>query len=113
MFYIDKDYESDLRMDFGKIVPFTNNWYDVLPSFFLYKLRLLPVAGLYVVTKEQYRPDLVSFSIYGDVQYKQLLMEYNSIISHLDIIIGLQLSYPSLADMEDIFYSLNAAQVTS
>ena len=110
MFFIDTSYESSERMDLGKLCPFISNYYDVLPSYMLFKLKSLPIKGVTLVStsnvSEEFRPDLISYRLYGDIKYKCLLMEYNSLISHLDVKIGTEIKYPSLADMDDLYYSL-------
>lgn len=113
MFYIDTAYQSNDRLDQGKLLLFQDNWYDNIPSYFMYKIKSLPIAGTLVVTNQIFRPDLISFDIYGDVQYKGWLMIYNDIIKKEDIISGRTIRYPSVASMETVYFTLTALQAGS
>lgn len=104
MFAPNTSFSSTLVFDIGKIMEFNNGFYDILTSVFVEKLRKLPVAGTYRVTTERFRPDLISYRIYGAEQYKIVLMLYNNLSSYLEIIPGLTLSYPSMNNIESILF---------
>lgn len=104
MFAPDVSFDSPLQFDLGKLMEFKEGFYDILSSTFCEKLLKLPVAGTYRVTVERFRPDKISYILYGDEQYKMMLLMYNSLSSYLDIVPGLDLVYPSLHDMEAILF---------
>jgi hypothetical protein len=110
MFYLNSESDAALKFDPDKVQPFTEDFYDVIPSMFHFKFMQLEPAGVYMVTYDAYRPDLISYKIYGHVQYKMLLMEYNSLFSVVDLVSGTLLKYPALASMENILLSLKAEE---
>lgn len=112
MFYVDLDYESLDRYDFAKFMEWTNDCHDILNSYFVSKLKNMPSAGEYVVQAEEHRADLLSYNIYGDIQYWWVVMLYNNILDTEDIEAGLTVMYPSLSDLEDLFFSLKALERT-
>jgi hypothetical protein len=109
MFFIDTTVTSKTRFDRRKLVNFTTNvGYDILDSYFVNQLVDLPIAGQYQVFGDESRPDLISYNIYGHVQYWWILMIYNEVWDELEITAGTKWNYPSLADLEDLFFSLRA-----
>lgn len=104
MFAPDLSFDSPLTFDIGKIIEWNGGFYDILTSTFAEKLLKLPVVGTYQVTTERFRPDLISFRIYGSEQFKIPLLLYNNLTSFLDIQPGLILNYPSLTAMEQILF---------
>ena len=80
MFYINTDYISDEKYDLAKFLPFETDNFDVLNSYFLENLKNLNQVGVFTITVEEYRPDLISNKIYGTVSYWELLLLYNDII---------------------------------
>lgn len=104
MFTPDLSFNSELTFDFGKIIEFNEGFYDILTSTFIEKLMQLPILGTYHVTTERFRPDLISYRLYGSEQYKLMLLMYNSMTSPLEIVPGVVLSYPSLNSMEQILF---------
>ena len=104
MFTPDVSFKGDLVFDIGKIMEFNEGFYDILTSTFCEKLKSLPVFGVYKVVTERFRPDLISYRIYGDEQYKLILMMYNGLVSHKEIIPGIELIYPSLSSIESILF---------
>jgi len=120
MRYIDTDYESDLRYDIPKFCSLEEDVFDIMDSFLfekvsaIYKRQFdvkdLAVDGVYEVTTQEYRPDIISYEIYGDTQYWWLLMDFNNIIDIFSIVTGVQIQYFSLSELEDIYFSLNGLQ---
>lgn len=104
MFAPDTSFDSSLSFDIGKIMEFKEGFYDILTSTFVEKLRNLPIAGSYRVTTERFRPDLISYRIYGSEQYKIMLLLYNNMSSYMDIVPGITLLYPSIRSMESILF---------
>lgn len=121
MQYIDTNYSSDLRYDIPKFAPHTENIIDILDSYLFEKIsgyykeqiniKDLSVDGVFEVTTQEYRPDLISAEIYeGDTQYWWLLMEFNDIINFMQIVSGTQIKYFDINQLEDIYFSLNSRQ---
>ena len=110
MFYIDAAYESDVRYDLAKFLRQENDNYDPLTSQFLYSLKELTSAGQVTVTVEEYRPDLLSFRVYDSCQYWWILLAYNDIVDVRDLIAGRILLYPSVSDIESIYFNLKSLE---
>ncbi len=104
MFAPNTSFNAEPVFDLGKILEFNEGFYDILTSVFVEKLLQLPVAGTYSVTTERFRPDLISYKIYGSEQYKLMLMLYNSLNSYTEVVPGITRSYPSLSSMEAILF---------
>lgn len=104
MFAPDTSFDSTLVFDIGKTMEFNEGFYDILTSTFAEKLSKLPVKGTYRVVTERFRPDLISYRIYGAEQFKIILLMYNGLNSHLDIVPGITLLYPSMRDIEAILF---------
>lgn len=112
LFYLDTSINSSERFDMASFMAYTDN-YDPLTSQFLALLNAIPVSGRYSVSFEISRPDLISFSIYGDTQYWWILLMYNNIISVEDISVGDILLFPSLNDLESLYFSLRTKERAS
>lgn len=110
LFFIDLEKETDKRFDISKFFEFTDN-YDPLSSGFVSSLKSISMGGLYTITKEDGRPDLISNNIYGDTQYWWILMLYNDYVIVEDFKIGEQIKYPSLTELEDLYFSLKVKQL--
>lgn len=108
MYYFDFDYESEERYDPAKYMEFTEGAFDILTSYFINELQKLPVNGIFQVTSEFNRPDLASTKIYGLTKYWWLILLYNNLSSPWELVIGLELSYPSINDIENLYFSLKA-----
>lgn len=104
MFSPDTSFNAEPVFDLGKIIEFNEGFYDILTSVFVEKLLQLPVTGTYTVTTERFRPDLISYNIYGSEQYKLMLMLYNNLSAYTDLVPGVTLSYPALSSMEAILF---------
>lgn len=111
MYFLNLDKTFKKRMDFGKFMNFDNNCFDILTSFFPYKLSNLKVQGEYLVQSDEKKPDLISHRIYGDTQYWWILMLYNSVFDPQDVVTGLVLKYPSINDIEKLYLSLKSEEV--
>ncbi len=109
MFFINNELQTDERYDAAKFIEFLNeDNYDILNSFFMLEVKTLPEVGKYVVSAEEFDPALISFRIYGATQFWQLILIYNDILSFEDIVAGVILRYPSIDDMENVYFRLNA-----
>jgi hypothetical protein len=83
---------------------------DPLTSEFLRLMPTLSSSGRYTVQDEEGRPDLLSYRIYGDTQYWWILLYYNSIIDVESLTLNTIVSYPSLTDLESLYFSLSAKE---
>lgn len=110
MFYINLEYISKDRYDLGKLIEWNEDNFDVLNSYFLENLKTLPTKGVFTITVEEERPDLISYKIYGTVLYTHLIMLYNDIIDLSDLKTGRSLNYFSVADLESLYFSLKTLQ---
>lgn len=107
MFYINPKYISKDRYDLGKLLDWKEDNFDVLTSYFLEHFKDLPVKGVFTITVEEERPDLISYKIYDTVQYTHLIMLYNDIIDLEELKTGRLLNYFSVSDLESLYYSLS------
>jgi hypothetical protein len=120
MRFINTTYKTDVRYDIPKFCDHTENVLDILDSYVFEKvssyyeerisLKDLSIEGIFTVTTQEFRPDKISYEIYKSHQYWWLIMEFNNIINIFDIVSGLELNYFNLAELEDIYFSLNSRQ---
>lgn len=106
-FNIDNDSDVEDRYDLSKFLRFTDTS-DPLTSEFLFEVTKLKVYGNYVVVTEENRPDLVSYYIYGDVSLWWLILFFNEKTQWWDLNNGDKIRYPSLTDLEDLYFRLSA-----
>lgn len=111
MYYINTDRNIEKRYDIAKFVewyipPFDTPVYDILCSYFWNQVVNLPQGGVFVVSGEEKRPDLISYKIYRDTQYWWIILLYNRLTSNEDITAGMELKYPLLVDMEALYFKL-------
>jgi hypothetical protein len=105
-FFINLDKDGPTRLEPSKFFSYTDN-YDPLTSYFLSELRNLPAAGYFTITGgEEGRPDNLAHKVYRDTQYWWLLMAYNDITNINQFTIGLELKYPSISAVENLYFSL-------
>lgn len=112
-FFINLDLISKERFDAGKFFEYVGDNYDPLTSSFLAQLENLSEFGRYVVAGEDNKPDLVSYRIYGDTQYWWLLLYYNKRLEYTEFATGDIVRYPSLADLENIYFRLKASKTAA
>lgn len=106
MYYINVDIDTEERYEISKFLKSTENIYDVLDSYFVSRLLKLPIHGFYNVQGEEKKPELLAYRIYGSVQYWWLLMLYNGILDNEELVSGNNIKYPSLDDIENIYFEL-------
>lgn len=111
-FFIDLSVESNERFDISKFMEFTDNFDPLTPNFFS-AVERLPERQKFFVQSEEGRPDLISFKIYGDVQFWWVIMIYNNIVDVDDLNIGRILSIPDIDSLEDLFFSLKSKETAS
>lgn len=111
MLYIDLEVEAENRFDPKRFIPFYGDMFDILDSFLVRQLKSMPPKGNYVVTTEEGRPDLLSKRIYGgDSQYWWMLMLYNDLLSPGSIYTGLEVDYPTLTQLENLYFRLKSLE---
>ena len=114
MFYINLDYQGFPKYLLGRFCEYLDDLYDIIPSYFLQKLRELPPKVYLTITPDiEYRPDLLSYQLYGDVQYWWLLLFYNDLISFEDLVAGLEIKYFNLVDLESLYLSLKPLELAN
>lgn len=110
MFFINLDGDFTKRYDAAKFMEYANSTFDIINSYFVFMLKSLRVYGEYVVQTQENRPDLVSFSIYGNTQYWWILLLYNNIFNFEELPANTTLQYPSLASLEDLYFNLKSLE---
>jgi len=113
-FFINTDKDTKERFDRARFFAYANDDnYDPLTSAFADDLTKLPESGKYTVVGEEGRPDTLAYSIYGDSQYWWILLLYNKKIVYSDITTGETISYPSISDIEGLYFSLKQKETAS
>jgi len=108
MFYIDNETVTNDKYDMAKFMDFSDEGvFDSLNSYMLYQIPRLPLAGQYTLKKHENRPDLISYDIYGDMQYWWIIMWYNHFVKPQDFKIGRVIKFPSISAVEQLY--LNAS----
>jgi len=114
MFYIDNDLNTIDKFDMMKFLELGEDMVvDSLSSYMLYEIPLLPVHGYYKITTEMGNPPMLSHNIYGDVQYWWILMWYNQLLSPNDLTVGLEIKYPALGSIEQLYLNASLQQKVS
>jgi hypothetical protein len=109
-YYINLTDEFPVRYDTGKFLEFNQDVYDLLNSHFSNNIAALPFEGFYIIQGTEARPDLISFEIYGETMYWWILLIYNNIVNFEDLIEGYRVDYPSITDIEELYFTLNSLQ---
>lgn len=109
-YFINAKYESAERFDTAIFLEQAEDGFDALNSRFLLDLENLKSKGRYTVQSEEGRPDLLSFRIYGSTQYWWILMYFNRVAKSDNIVAGMNIDYPSIDDLENLYFSLRAKQ---
>lgn len=112
MYYINNNMPGNNRYDMSRFMEFDVDSYSILDSYLCSQIKKLPYSGALAVTTQVYRPDLVSYDIYGHVQYWWLLMLYNDYTSPYDLESGALVKYPSLNNIENLYFTLSTKQKT-
>ena len=114
MFYIDLETTTTDRFDLAKFMDFTEDGvFDPLNSYMLLQIPRLQTVGIYTIRKEENRPDILSWNLYGDTQYWWVLIWYNSILHPYDLKNGVQIKYPSLSALEQLYTNASLLEKTS
>jgi hypothetical protein len=110
MFYINLTGDFPTRYDLAKYMEFSENVYDIVTSHMQREIPDLEFGGVYVVSGEEARPELIAYTIYGKTDYWWIVMTYNNLIKVEDVVEGMQLAYPSLSAIEALYFSLGNLQ---
>lgn len=111
MYYINNGLYSNTRYDMSKFMEFTNGDFEILDSYLCTQIKSLNYVGAITVKANQaYKPDLISWDIYNDTMYWWILMIYNDLDSPMQLEAGAVLVYPSLADLENLYFTLTTKQ---
>lgn len=112
-FFIDTTDNDKERYDLGNFMLFDEDFFDVFTSNALDEIPKLPIGGRIVVAGDDFRPDAISYKIYGSTQYYWVILVYNRIQSVNDIENGQELLYPTIGALEDYLFGLNVQQSES
>jgi hypothetical protein len=83
---------------------FQNNFYD---RFFEIKR---PLSYYTIQQQDIQRPDMISYKVYGDLNYWWILMKYNNIFDVWnDLVVGEVLNVPSKLDIDDFIIASSKA----
>ena len=104
MFYINNEITTNDKFDLAKFIEMDENGvFDSINSYVLFTLPTSPRSGSYVIGAEAYRPDYIAYTVYGDTQYWWIIMWYNHCFNPLDLKEGLEISYPSLSALNQLY----------
>jgi hypothetical protein len=109
-FFINTEIEDVQRFDLSRFMLYDEDVFEPITANIFDGLRELPAGGQYTVNGKEARPDLVSFDIYGSTQYYWVIMVYNGLQSFNEIVHSQELTFPSLAVLEDFFFNLKVQQ---
>ena len=110
LFYINSNYKSKDRFDLAKFLKEENDTHSMLDSKFILDLNKLPSDGTFLVQTEEQRPDRIADKIYGDSHYWWVILMYNGITDVSEVVSGITINYPSLEDLEDLYFSLKSQE---
>lgn len=110
MYYINDNLNTEKRYDMAKFLDCPIDSLTMLDSYFIKKLTSLPYSGAITVTTQAYKPDLLSYDIYGETDYWWIILLYNGLLSPLDLEPGLNVRFPSLGSLENIYFTLSTQQ---
>lgn len=87
--------------------------YDWRDSRLIDVILKLPQAGTITCYERAYRPDLISLDIYQSMEYWQVLLLYNDIMSIDDLTPNKVIKYPSREKLESaLLKSVNPSSIT-
>ena len=105
-----KDYGHN-RFSLHKPFQYANNKiYDIFNSRFIKELKLLKAGGSMSITSQAYNPPLLSYDIYGVTDLWNILLWYNNCLSSQDLTIGKVIKYPTLGNLETLYFKLQSKQ---
>lgn len=109
-FYINNEYTGP-SLDMARFLDYDQGSYDPLTSYFLMRAPFLEMAGtIEVQVREESRPDLISYKVYGTTDYWWIIMLYNDLISNEEVIKGSKLRYPTISSLDEYIFGANKRQ---
>ena len=110
-FYVNTENSVDNRFNFPNFIEFKNNVYDTMDSVMTGEIRKLPSAGVYNVRSlEDQRPDLVSYNIYGTIEYWWIILRYNGMIDFTKLRGDTTINFPSERNIDDLYLEMKRKQ---
>jgi hypothetical protein len=97
------------RFDIARFLFARDGYFDAASSYLIQNLPSLPMVGYYIIVDTPFRPDTISFDIWGDTQYWWMVMLYNNIIDIRNLPQLTRLNYFSLSDLDLMFSKMIAA----
>lgn len=105
------------RYDISNFISRTaeGNYFDIVDSEFLNHLKSLKNLRVFVVTSQANRPDLLSEAIYGAGVHQLwwIIMYVNNLRLPTDIKTGMTINYPTIDQLETIYFKLVANNIPS
>lgn len=109
-FFINLEKDAPIRFDLSSFMLFDVDVFDPVTSHLWENIKGLSSGGQYTVSGDDFRPDQVSYKIYGSPDYWWIILIYNEKLSFNDIQHGDELNYPSVQALEDLYFGLNIKQ---
>lgn len=106
-FFINTKIKGGSRYDMSKFMSYTDT-FDPITSYFINEIPKLKSTGVYEIQGEEGRPDLLAYRIYNNVNYWWVLCHYNKKFTFDDFKNGDTISYPSIPDLESVYFKLKA-----
>lgn len=112
-FFIDTSIDYDERFTMAKFMEYVSDNFEPLTSHIITEIKKLPIEGTYVYKSINYRLDVLAKLVYDDEQFWWVLMIYNEFDSADKLVYNTNVKYPSLTDIEQLYYSLKLKQAES
>jgi len=109
-FFIDLDRDTTLRFDMARFMLYDEDVFEPITSHVIENIKGLTSGGQYTVKGDDFRPDQVSFKIYGTTEFWWILLIYNEKLSFQEIQHGDELNFPSIQALEDLYFQLKINQ---
>ena len=108
--------DTEERYDESKFIKYNegtnsnDDGYEIMNSKFFMDLGNISPSSTTKVSYQINRPDIISYEIYENIQYWWILLEYNKISSPDEIQNALLMYFPSLLDIEDLYFRLKTGE---
>ena len=109
-FFIDLNRDTTLRFDMARFMLYDDDVFEPISSHVYENIKELPSGGQYTVKGDDFRPDQVSFKIYGTTEFWWILLIYNEKLSFQELQHGDELNFPSVQSLEDLYFKLKINQ---
>ena len=109
-FFINLDIDPKERFDMSRFMRWDCDVFDPIASHMISEIKNLESGGNYTAEGEDFRPDLISNKIYGTTEYWWILLLYNDKLSFNDLQHGDELEFPSVQEIEDLYFRLKINQ---